>query len=1040
MALYIAGVVMLLLNKPEKARPLFIQPSLAGSDSLRKRTSILLGWIEILAYDDDPSSKEALKYFENADNSSPEVVFGRAKYFEKRGNFIKALELLSQGAVLFPNYPPVFIEKMKIHVALKDWDEALLAAARASFLDENCIEALRFTVIRMLTQGAESEEIEEKLKTLFFTMSKGEPRNSDLFCETAQFISGLSGLHKPILEYTYSMARNACDFDPTDPDTNAEFGYQCLYLRKFKKAQAIFENHACERSISGFLLCLVYQEEIEKAVEHIKIYQQLQTEMKPDVLYLHAFLEDKVQGSSDTIVDYLAKSLKLYLESLKDIPWSISFYRLLQPKFVHDVFKLFIMHIPHKLPKTQSSYREAIKLCHTAVQNLHSSCPGYLGFSTTVMLANLKLLEGDFTAAKALLYEYVDKEGKDPEGRILLAQLHLQEGDLYAASHCLEVALSLNFEVRENFDYLQIKAEIQKQKGLLTDAAETLNFAKSIAFPQSTGNDNLRFVKRIPVSKKINLFVELIKIYCDLNKQALANEAMREATALFRETMEFDRLRFAIAYFAVSRNDIEGALKILEEIKPGKFYYFEALQQRAEIYLNQKKNRIKFVNCYREAVKESATIETLNLLGDAYMRIMEPEKAVEAYEQALKQNPKDVELASKIGTALVKTHNYEKAVTFYKAAIKTGGPEELRYDLCALLCVIKRYKEAEEMISSALENGRGADDLNWLTMESKYLCLLSEVYSKIEMEAEATSALQKAWSVQTRILRKVHMEQSNGEEHRKKAKEICCQLAIHASRKKDYGSAVQFYREALTFDESDTEILLALAKLHIESHDIDAARQYCATVLSKDSENIPAAVLLADMMFEAGDLQSAKFQFQKLLDIKPDFFEAIARYIEVVRRLGKLDNAEMCLKKAEAATSNVSVDHGYYYCKGLYEWYTGNTSDALKCFNKARTVPLWGQISLCHMIEICINPDNEHFSGENVDVDVTDVMGLKEKSANSEEGNIRTAEKLLLELKSKYGASLNTRIFHNLIRLAKHSKSDAEAALNDFLEILADER
>ncbi|XP_035228062.1 tetratricopeptide repeat protein 21B-like, partial [Stegodyphus dumicola] len=346
-AMYIAGVVMILLNKPEKARPLFIQPSLTGSDSLRKRTSILLGWIELLAYY-EPSSKETLKYFENADNSSPEVVFGHAKYFEKEGNFIKALEHLSQGSVLFPNYPPVFIEKMKIHVTLKDWDEAMLAADRALFLDENCIEALRFTVIHMLTQGAESEEIEEKLKTLFFTMSKGEPRNSDLFCETAQLISGLSGLHKPILEYTYSMARNACDFNPTEPDTNAEFGYQCLHLRKFKKAQAIFENHACERSISGFLLCLVYQEEIEKAVEHIKIYQQLQTEMKPDVLYLHAFVEDKVKGSSDTIVDYLAKSLKLYLESLKDIPWSISFYRLLQPKFVHDVFKLFIMHIPHK--------------------------------------------------------------------------------------------------------------------------------------------------------------------------------------------------------------------------------------------------------------------------------------------------------------------------------------------------------------------------------------------------------------------------------------------------------------------------------------------------------------------------------------------------------------------------------------------------------------------------------------------------------------------------------------------------------------------
>lgn len=41
----------------------------------------------------------------------------------------------------------------------------------------------------------------------------------------------------------------------------------------------------------------------------------------------------------------------------------------------------------------------------------------------------------------------------------------------------------------------------------------------------------------------------------------------------------------------------------------------------------------------------------------------------------------------------------------------------------------------------------------------------------------------------------------------------------------------------------DFKILLALARLQIESHDIDAARQYCATVLNKDSENVPAAVV-----------------------------------------------------------------------------------------------------------------------------------------------------------------------------------------------------
>ena len=42
----------------------------------------------------------------------------------------------------------------------------------------------------------------------------------------------------------------------------------------------------------------------------------------------------------------------------------------------------------------------------------------------------------------------------------------------------------------------------------------------------------------------------------------------------------------------------------------------------------------------------------------------QPERAIEVYEAALKKNPRDFSLASKIGQALVKTHNYGKVKTF----------------------------------------------------------------------------------------------------------------------------------------------------------------------------------------------------------------------------------------------------------------------------------------------------------------------------------------------------------------------------------------
>lgn len=68
-------------------------------------------------------------------SSSSEAVFGRAKYFERQKNFTKALDHLNQGIVLFPKYPPAFVEKMKMHLALEDWDQAVVSAQRYNILN-----------------------------------------------------------------------------------------------------------------------------------------------------------------------------------------------------------------------------------------------------------------------------------------------------------------------------------------------------------------------------------------------------------------------------------------------------------------------------------------------------------------------------------------------------------------------------------------------------------------------------------------------------------------------------------------------------------------------------------------------------------------------------------------------------------------------------------------------------------------------------------------------------------------------------------------
>lgn len=62
----------------------------------------------------------------------------------------------------------------------------------------------------------------------------------------------------------------------------------------------------------------------------------------------------------------------------------------------------------------------------------------------------------------------------------------------------------------------------------------------------------------------------------------------------------------------------------------------------------------------------AARAAALALLADAYLAIGDAERAVASFEGALKLTPKDVALRSKIGRALVQTHDYKRAYEYYE--------------------------------------------------------------------------------------------------------------------------------------------------------------------------------------------------------------------------------------------------------------------------------------------------------------------------------------------------------------------------------------
>ena len=83
--------------------------------------------------------------------------------------------------------------------------------------------------------------------------------------------------------------------------------------------------------------------------------------------------------------------------------------------------------------------------------------------------------------------------------------------------------------------------------------------------------------------------------------------------------------------------------------------------------------------------------------------------------------------------------------------------------------------------------------------------------------------------------------------------------------------------------------LCALARLYLMNDDLDQCQYTRMTLLRNDKDNEEATVMMADLAFRKNDYEAAMFHFQQLLEKRPDYWVALARLVEVMRRTGHLE-------------------------------------------------------------------------------------------------------------------------------------------------------
>uniref|UniRef100_A0A158R4F9 TPR_REGION domain-containing protein n=1 Tax=Syphacia muris TaxID=451379 RepID=A0A158R4F9_9BILA len=652
-------------------------------------------------------------------------------------------------------------------------------------------------------------------------------------------------------------------------------------------------------------------------------------------------------------------------------------------------------------------------------------------------------------SAELLLSSCLEKDASISEAHLLLAQIRIRKNDYPDAEKCLERGLSFNFNLQYHPVYQLIKAKIQKHEQNYEASVETLQNAIS--------TDN-KFDKQkqkqinITESDQITIYLELIdslhkigrlfwfiaNFYFNVHSVIIvkeeANKYLTEATQRWKNKSEHQQLMLLDAELRLEHKDFDGALNVLSKITPNQPSYSTARIQMAKIYLEQKKNKKKFVECYRQLLEHDKTPAAYVVLGDAYMSIQEPVKAIEVYETALEMNPKDEVLAEKIGEAYINYHLYSKAVKYYETALENGRRDNMRIRLAKLLIDLKEYQKCEKILRQVLDDDTEVNDDNKIMTAVTFRTFLATVYTELNKFSEGIQELQKASNLQNGLLNKANTTVDTTEQ-KNIAAEIFSQLADLYLRRREMNKAIEMYQQSITYSDRNLRAMLSLATLYSALGKIDECRKQCERILDNDPSNTDAILMLADLSYEKNEGDLASERFAQILEQNPNQYQVLSRYIELRWRSGDIKNAEKFLKAAAEANQRATTHAGFNFCKGLYQSYLSDLNGALQSFNRARRDLVWGEKATYRMIEICLNPDSEFINGDSIENN----DGPEITNINTQEVRREMAERFLKDLLVRPKIDPNYNLVEQFIMLQHSDRNVVQQALKNFLEICGPE-
>nr|XP_036870432.1 tetratricopeptide repeat protein 21A isoform X2 [Manis javanica] len=1039
-ALYYASLFLWLTGQQVKAKE-YISRTLKASSSSREGC-VLRGWVDLTS-DDPHTVKKSIKYLEQGIQDTQDVLglMGKATYLMMQQNYSGALEVVNHIAVVSRSFVPALVLKMRLFLARQDWEQTVEIGHRILEKDESNIDACQILAVHELAREGNMTTAANRVRNLIKALETREPQNACLHLKKILVISRLCGRHQAVLQLVCSFMERTFMATPSYAHVATELGYLFILQDQVKEAslwysEAIKLDESSVAASTGIIWCQILDGHLEEAEHQLEFLKEVQQSLgKSEVLvFLQALLASRKHKGEQEALVLLKEVAELHFSGVQSLPLGPEYLEKLDPFFLICIARAYLLFCPKQPQSPGQIVSPLLKQVTVILNPVVKAAPALT--EPLYVMAQVKYLSGELENAQSILQHCLELDPTSVDAHLLMAQIYLAQGNFAMCSHCLELGISHNFQVRDHPLYHFIKARVLNKSGDHLAAIETLKMTIKLPTLKMEGGKKFRGPSVWP-SERVSILLELADALRMNGELHEATKVMQDATNEFRGTPEEVRVTIANVDLALSKGDVDVALSLLRNVVPTQPYYVEAKEKMASIYLKAHKDVRLYIGCYWELCEHLPGPHTSLLLGDAFMNILEPDKALKAYEEAYRKNPHDTSLVLRLGQTYVKTHYYTKAVNFYEAAQKINGQDFVCCSLAELLLKLKKFNKAEKVLKQALEHDF-SKDIPSMMNDVKCLLLLAKVY-KTQRKEDVVETLNKAMDLQSKIMKRVPLEQPEMILSQKQlAASICIQCGEQYLAEKEYAKTEQSYKNALSYSPTDNKVVLKLAQLYLLQGCLDLCEQQCAILLQTEDHET-ASVVMADLMFRRQKYEAAIDLCHQVLKKAPDNFLVLNKLIDLLQRSGKLEDAPAFFELAEKMSSRVVLEPGFNYCQGIYCWHIGQPNEAVKFLNKARKDSIWGQSATYYMVQIFLNPDNEIMGGKAHENLMPESSSTCRKESYQQ--GVGTAEQLLRECcPSSEGGQSQLQLLQSLCLLASQDKASMEAALGTIVEMAQAEK